>query len=168
MEREDPTRAMGTVLQLAGSGSRSRGGKVFAMSLNQHAAEVRMQIYEDLKKGVEPSVGVFDSASLKEAKTKGDPQVGTTRYEPDAIVFEFIFPDPRSAAAVFSVRVESPERIVFLPVPKWVVESIWQGDIDGSFHFESDARQMVAEFEALLEPEANRALFGPMQATRRE
>lgn len=138
------------------------------MTLNQHAAEIRMQIFDSLKKGLEPSVGTFDASVLKEGKTKGEPQVGTTRYEPDAIVFEFIFPDPRSAATVLSVRVDSPERIVFLPVPKWVVESIWQGDIDGSFHFESHARAMLKEFEALLEPEANRVLFGPKQATRRE
>ncbi|MFQ3669602.1 MAG: hypothetical protein SNJ61_12050 [Fimbriimonadaceae bacterium] len=138
------------------------------MTLNQYAAEIRMQIFDSLKKGIDPPVGTFDASVLKEGKTKGEPQIGTTRYEPETIIFEFIFPDPRSAATVLSVRVGSPERIVFLPVPKWVVESIWQGDVDGSFHFESDAREMLAEFASLLEPDANRALFGPKQATRRE
>lgn len=99
---------------------------------------------------------------------KGAPQMGSTRYAPDAIFVEFIYPDKLGKSVILTVKLEAPERIVYLPVPGWVVESIWQGEISGSFHFESDARRMMAELENQLDPEPNKALFGPKQATRRE
>lgn len=113
-------------------------------------------------------MGDFDADLLKEARTKGVPQVGTTRYTPDAIWCEFIFSDPSSTAVIVTVRVPAPQRIVFLPVPSWVIETIWQGDVDGSYHFESDARQHLAELDRELEPELNEKWFGPRPPKHRE
>jgi hypothetical protein len=73
-----------------------------------------------------------------------------------------------SAAQIVTVTQEAPERIVFLPVPSWVVEQIWQGDVDGTFHFESEARSLLAEFANGLEPEANLSWFAERQPKRRE
>ena len=138
------------------------------MGLNQYAAERRMAIFEELKSGHEPSTGRFDAALLKEGKVKGSPQVGTTRFEPHQIHFEFIYPDPKSTATIVTVTLDAPERIVMLPVPDWVVESIWQGEIAGSFQFDSDAKNLVGKFLAELEPGANDKWFGPQPAKRRD
>lgn len=131
-----------------------------AMSLNAYAAERRLRIYEELRAGKSPSEGAYDEAQLREARTKGQPQMGATRFAPDSIIFEFIYPDPKAAPSVLELRLAPPERIVFMPVPAWVVESIWQGEIDGSYQFESDADRMLEEFRLNLEPEANEAIFG--------
>src|SRR5437764_11503203 len=125
------------------------------MNLNAFAPEKRLALYDDLKKGLPPREGEYSDALLKEGKVKGQPQMGTTRYEPHAIVFEFIYPDPHTSATVLSIRLAAPERIVFLPVPEWVVETIWQGDIDGSFHFESEALRLVEGLQAELGADAN-------------
>lgn len=138
------------------------------MTLNAYAAEKRLQILEDLRAGHPPREGHYDAAALNEARTKGQPQMGTTRFTPDAIHLEFIYPDPLSSALVLTVRLPSPERIVFLPVPSWVVETIWQGDIDGTYHFESEALRLLRDFESELGPEANLKWFGKQLAKRRE
>ncbi len=139
-----------------------------SVPLGPYVADLRLRLFDDLRAGREPSQGSFDPTALKEAKVKGAPQMGSTRYEPNAIHLEFIFPDPGSVASVFAVTLTPPERIVFLPVPAWVVENIWQGDVAGSFHFESDAMRLANEFLSLLEPAANRPLFEPAAAKRRE
>ena len=138
------------------------------MRLNQFAAEKRLAIFEELKAGKEPTIGVFDAGLLKEARVKGTPQMGTTRFEPHVIHFEFIYPDPKTTATIVTITLDSPDRIVMLPVPEWVVESIWPGEISGSFHFESDANHLVREFLQGLQPNENIALFGPQPAKRRE
>lgn len=138
------------------------------MTLNAYAAEHRLALFEDLRKGLPPREGEYSEQALKDGRAKGQPQMGTTRYEPQSIVFEFIYPDPGSTATVLSVRVTAPERIVFLPVPEWVVETIWQGDVDGSYHFESEARELVSKLVTEVEPENNLKWFGPRQAKRRE
>jgi hypothetical protein len=138
------------------------------MTLNAYAAEKRLRIFEDLQQGQPPREGEYSDQTLQEGRVKGKPQMGSTRYEPHAIIVEFIYPDPKSSATVLSVRLPSPERIVFLPVPEWVIESIWQGEIDGSYQFESDARSMLKKFEAELGEEENQPWFGPRQAKRRE
>jgi hypothetical protein len=138
------------------------------MTLNQYAAERRLAIFEDLRSGREPSLGTFDPAVLAEARSKGHPQMGTTRYSPNEIVFEFIYPDPRGAAVILTTSIAPPERIVFLPVPSWVVENIWQGDIQGTHHFESEAMKLLGELEAELSPEGNMKWFEKQAAKRRE
>ena len=138
------------------------------MTLNAFAASARLEIFEDLKSGQPPRQGEYNADSLKEGRVKGAPQLGSTHYEPHAVVVEFIFPDSKSSSTVLSVRLPTSERIVFLPVPEWVVESIWQGEIDGTYQFESDANRMVSAFSEGLEEPANAKWFGPRAAKRRE
>lgn len=138
------------------------------MTLSVFAAEKRRALFDDLAEGRDPREGAFDVGLLREARTKGAPQMGSTRYAPDSIAFEYIFPESSGAASVFVVTLTPPERIVFLPVPSWVVESIWQGEITGSYHFESDGMRLLAEFEVELSPESNPKWFGPQAAKRRE
>ncbi|HWP32056.1 MAG TPA: hypothetical protein VNK96_10100 [Fimbriimonadales bacterium] len=138
------------------------------MTLNEWATSKKLEIFEFLKKGNPPQEGTFDERIFREALVKGAPQVGTTRYEPFKVHFEFIFPDPLSAATILTVSVEPPERIVFLPVPSWVVETIWQGEVHGSYHFESDAKRLLEEYAKQLEKEENAKWFLPQMAKRRE
>jgi hypothetical protein len=137
------------------------------MSLNQYAAKKRLQIFDDLRGGKTPSEGAFDEALLREARTKGTPQMGTTEYTPDSIRFEFIFPDPKGAPIVLSIILASPERIVFMPVPEWVVESIWQGEINGTPQFESDALRMLSTFRQNIESDENAEQFAGHRAVGR-
>ncbi len=138
------------------------------MTLNAYVAEKRLAIFDRLKGGLPPGEGVYDEAILAEGKVKGHPQMGATHFEPNAIFVEFIYPDPKTSATILSIKLDPPQRIVFLPVPEWVIESIWQGEISGSHHFESDARQLLAQFETELSPENNPKWFGPQMAKRRE
>ncbi len=138
------------------------------MGLSEFVAEKRKGILDRLSQGEPPSEGEFDEGVFKDAVDKGPPQIGATRFEPDAVVLEFIYPDPLGAATILSVRLKSPERIVFLPVPSWVVESIWQGSVDGTFRFESEARKLVEELDRELGSEANRKWFEPRTPVRRE
>src|SRR4051812_29581297 len=75
------------------------------MNLNAYVAEKRTQIFENLQNGQRPGEGEFLEELLKEGRAKGQPQMGTTRFEPKAIVLEFIYPDPRSSATVLAVRI---------------------------------------------------------------
>ncbi len=136
--------------------------------LSAFVAEKRNRIYEDLKAGSPPSEGEYSEGLFKEANSKGSPQMGTTRFEPKSIVLEFIYPDQGGAASVLTVRINTPERILFMPVPAWVIESIWQGEIDGSYHFETEAAELLAAYALLLEAETNDKWFGPRPAKRRE
>jgi hypothetical protein len=117
------------------------------MTLNDWTAETRKELFAALSAGRDPA-GEFDRQTLNEGRTKGKPQFGSTRYEPDAVVFEFIFPDARSAATILDVRVRTPDRVVWLPVPPWVIEQIWQGEITGSHHFAAQAREMLDALRA--------------------
>ena len=78
--------------------------------------------------------------------------MGSTRFDASSVVFEFIYPDARAAAAILDVRVASPDRIIFLPVPPWVIEQIWQGEVTGSFHFATQARAMIERLAELVDP----------------
>jgi len=137
-------------------------------SLNTFAASQKRAIFDDLYDGKSPAIGSYDEALLREAKTKGKPQMGPTRYGQNELHFEFAYPDPNGAAVILTVTVSTPERVVLLPVPDWVVESIWQGEISGSYHFESDARRLIEEFQSLLSPEANAALMAAGPKPKRE
>jgi hypothetical protein len=138
------------------------------MHLNAFVAEKRTRVFDDLTRGLLPSEGEYSEELLKEGRIKGQAQMGTTRFEPTQVVLEFIFPDPRSSATILSVHIATPERILFMPVPSWVVESIWQGEIDGSYRFESEAAELLAEYAKGLDAEANGKWFGPRQAMPRE
>jgi hypothetical protein len=130
-------------------------------------AEHRRAVYDDLMQQRPPSRGTYDVARLAEARTKGSPQVGSTRYEPHAIVQEFIFADPRASSVIVEVRLETPDRIVWMPVPSWVVENIWEGEITGSYAFASDAEAMLDAYREGLSEIANLESFGVTAATRR-
>ena len=129
------------------------------MSLNEWAVKIKRTVFDELSQGNEPGLGEFDCGALTEARTLGKPQMGATVFSPNAARFEFVFAGANSTV-VLSVSVASPERIVFLPVPSWVIESIWQGDVDGSYHFESKAESLLAELREMTEPEQNADLFG--------
>ncbi len=120
------------------------------MNLNSFAAEVRKRLFEDLELGKVPREGEYSETVLKEGRSKGKPQMGTTRYLDNAIVFEFIYPDSKGAATLLAVAVPSPEPIVFMPVPEWVVEQIWQGEVTGSYHFLSQALTMLDNYRSRL------------------
>ncbi|HRF58770.1 MAG TPA: hypothetical protein PLH94_02515 [Fimbriimonadaceae bacterium] len=138
------------------------------MTLNQFVADRKRAIFDRLTKKLMPEEGVFDEALLREGFAKASPQMGTARFEPHKIHLEFVFPDPGGAAIVVTVTLDPPERIVFLPVPEWVIESIWQGEVSGSFHFETAARALAAHFIAEIEPADNAKWFLPQPAKRRE
>jgi hypothetical protein len=138
------------------------------VTLAEYVANQRRSLLEDLETGNPPRKGEFDSRQLREASLKGRPSMGACRFEPDSILLEYVFSNERGVTAVFEVRLVPPERIVFLPVPEWVIENIWQGGIEGSYHFESHARELAADLLASLEPEANRSLFDSAGPMRRE
>lgn len=138
------------------------------MKLKEFVAQKRKSIYEDLLAGREPQEGAFDPERLAEARKKGAPQLGAVVLEPHRVLMEFIYPAPQASTVVLTVAVDTPERIVFMPVPSWVVESIWQGEIDGSHFFESEARCLLRDFEELLNEPVNAGLFGDRRAKRKE
>lgn len=138
------------------------------MTLSEYVATKKKEIYDDLLQGRGPAEGEFDAAALAELRSRGEPQMGSTVLEPENIRFEFIFPQNDGSAELLAVELTPPERIVFMPVPAWVVETIWQGDVDGSHHFESDAKQLMDELSASLEPLSNRKLFARQPPKRRE
>ncbi len=138
------------------------------MKLNEDVARFKRELFADLSEQRQPRFGEYDSGLLAELRDFGTPQIGSTRFAPDRITIEFIYSKPGTASSIFSISIKPQERIVFLPVPQWVIESIWQGDIDGSYHYESEAMLLVKAFEESLEPSANAQFFGPQAPKRRE
>lgn len=138
------------------------------MNLNAWVASMRRRILDDLVAGRPPSAGEYDEEVLKEGRAKGTPLMGAVTFEPALVRMEFIFSDALSSATVLTVSSVPPERIVFLPVPEWVIETIWQGEVSGSHHFESDAQRLLEVFAAEMQPGANAKWFEPQQARRRE
>ncbi|MCH8980139.1 MAG: hypothetical protein IH945_12990 [Armatimonadetes bacterium] len=138
------------------------------MTLSEYLAAKKRGIYDDLLQGRRPEEGKYDAAALAHLRSRGEPQMGSTVLEPENVRFEFIFPQPDGSAELLTVDLTPPERIVFMPVPAWVVETIWQGDVDGSHHFESDAKRLVEELSESLEPLSNKKLFGRQAPKRRE
>jgi len=138
------------------------------LNLTAYAATKKRQIFDDLFAGNLPQEGEFSETTLKEGLAKGRPQMGATIFFPNKIALEFIYSDPRTSATILTVELDSPERIVMMPVPSWVRETIWQGEISGSHHFESEANKLLEEFTQICEPGNNDEFFGPQAATRRE
>ena len=135
------------------------------MTLAEYLAQKKMEVYNDLRQGLKPK-GKYDEADLAALLGRGEPQIGSTHLEPENVRFEFIFPQSDGSVELFKVEMTPPERIVFMPVPGWVVETIWQGEIDGSHHFESDAKRLLQELSQSLEPLANKKLFEPRKSQR--
>jgi hypothetical protein len=138
------------------------------MTLNEYVARTKREVFDDIVEGRQPSTGLCDLALLDGLRAKAAPQMGTTVFAPDSLTFEFIFSLSDGQTEVFQVKVSAPERIVYLPVPEWVVESVWQGEVAGSFHFESDARVLVDKFQGETTPDGNTKWFQKQLPKRRE
>ena len=138
------------------------------MTLSEYVAAKKKEIYDDLLQGRKPKEGKYDAVALAELRSQGEPQMGSTVLEPENVRFEFIFPQHDGSVKLLKVDLAPPERIFFMPVPAGVVETIWQGDVDGSHHFESDAKRLVQELSESLEPLSNKKLFGRQAPKRRE
>lgn len=123
------------------------------MTLAEFVAKHKRETFDQLRAGENPSQGEFDEALLAEGRTKGEVRMGPAVLSPQAIELQFLYgtADP----TILVVRIAPPERIVFLPVPDWVIANVWQGEVLGSPHFESDAAKMLAAFQDRLEPERN-------------
>lgn len=137
------------------------------MTLAEFTASKKKEIYNDLRQARKPD-GRHDEAALASLLGRSEPQMGATVLEPDKVRFEFIFPQGDGSVELFKIELSPPERIVFMPVPGWVVETIWQGEVAGSHHFESDAKQLLKKLADSLEPLANKKLFDRPQPARRE
>jgi hypothetical protein len=129
------------------------------VGLNAFASGVRKRIFEDLTAGNPPGVGEYSQELLKEARAKGKPQMGSTTYLPNCVNFEFIYSGSSGAATLLTVSVQPPERIVYLPVPEWVIQQIWQGEVFGSYQLLSDGERMLDHLRHQLLPEPNREIF---------
>ncbi len=151
-----------------GTDPKNCAGIFHRMTLNEYLAQHKRGAYEDVLSGVAPQGFRCDAALLRDLFERGKPTMGTTVLKPELVVFEFIFSLDDGQTEVFTVELDPPERIVFLPVPEWVVESIWQGEVQGSHHFESDARALVANLASELEPLHNAKWFEKQKAKRRE
>lgn len=138
-----------------------------AETLAAWAGRIKRELFDRLSTGAAPSTGTFDPDQLRRAQTLGKPTMGTTVYSPEAASFEFIYGASGQESVVLEVLVPAPEPIVYLPVPKWVVEQIWQGEVFGSFHFRPDAEAMLTAFQAELTPERNLAHFPEAKLSRR-
>ena len=138
------------------------------MTLNEFLAQRKNEMLAQISSGQIPSLGSYDQALLRDLQAKGSPQIGTAVLKPGLIVFEFIFSLAEGQTAVFPVEVVPPERIVHLPVPEWVIESVWQGEVQGSFHFESHARELLAKFQEEIHPSNNAKWFERQPPKRRE
>jgi hypothetical protein len=127
------------------------------MTLAEFVARNKREVFDRLVKGENPETGIYDLAVLAEGRGKGSARMGASVVHPDRVELQFLFgtADP----TIFVVTLTPPERIVFMPVPKWVVANVWQGEVLGSTQFESDARRLLAEFEALLSPDQNPEQF---------
>lgn len=129
------------------------------MTLNEWLAKVKNELYRQIVAGGQLDQGNYDQARLDDLRSKGEAQIGTAVLAPRQVNFEFIFRMPDGQTQVLSVLLEPPQRIVFMPVPEWVIESVWQGEVLGSHHFEADAMALLDRFGKLLEKEENAAHF---------
>lgn len=139
--------------------SGSRDWYTDPVQLREFSAVTKREIFERLLSGHTPASGEFDAGLLAQSKDLGEPKMGTTHFAPHAITHEFLY-GSGSDLKIFAVTLTAPDRIVYMPVPSWVVENIWQGSIDGTYHFAADAERLLSEFQVLLEASANAATFG--------
>ncbi len=130
------------------------------MTLGEYVAKTKREVFEDIVAGREPRVGRYDERALADLRAKGEPQIGTSVLKPELVIVEYVFKLGDGGTEVFCVEVVPPERIVWLPVPEWVVESIWQGEVSGSYQFESHAREMLSRYSGVVERDENAKVFG--------
>lgn len=137
------------------------------MTLREFVSEQMNLIFDALKRGQSPPVGTYEAESLRECQRRSQVRTGVTRFLPDSALFEFIFNDPSLGPAVLTVKVAAPEPIVYMPVPGWVIEDVWQGDVTGSFRFHSEAVQLIEVFQNELRAENNQKYFEDRQPPKR-
>lgn len=118
------------------------------VTLNEWAGNKKRELQESLIRGQAPNEGTYEEATFRAAIVKGPPQIGSTTFEPNLVHFEFVFSTHNEAATVLRVSIIPPQRIVFMPVPEWVIENIWQGEVLGSYHFESDAEHLIEQLRS--------------------
>ena len=128
------------------------------MTLNEYLSKLKRELYEKVVNGVVPEQGECDAQRLSELIAQAKPQIGTCVIKPNQLVFEFLF-NLSDSTVIFPIVIVPPERVVFMPVPEWVVESIWQGEVAGTYRFESEACKLLSGFESALSPDNNPALF---------
>lgn len=129
------------------------------MTLRKFVRNNLQTIFEALQKRQLPPVGEYDAQTLKECFRRATVQTGTTHYQPDCILLEFIFSEPNLGPAVLSVRIPAPEPIVYMPVPDWVIQDVWQGEVTGSFRFASEAETLLKKLHNQIFAETNALYF---------
>jgi hypothetical protein len=138
------------------------------MTLNEYLAAQKKLAFEAVSVGRTPEGARCDASRLAELAAVGRATMGTTNLGPMLVEFEFVFAMPDGRSEVLTVALVPPHRIVFLPVPPWVLESIWQGEVTGSHHFEQDARALLDEFSQELHAPQNAKWFERQAPKRRE
>lgn len=118
-----------------------------SLQLTPYVAELKRRVYDGLMSGNPPEGARFDARVFESARDLGQPQMGASVFSPSEVRLEFIYRNSLGANVVVSFEFDAPERIVFMPVPVWVVQTIWQGEVDGSYRFESEAAELLRRFE---------------------
>ncbi len=139
------------------------------MTLREFTNTARVQILEALQRKQPPPIGHFDRKAFEEAMQMREVQMGSAHYTPRSVVLEFVFwHDAPGAPLIFSVEVDAPEPIVFLPVPDWVQQDVWQGEVKGTFRLRSEAERMIEAFRQHVLEGENLHYFEERPAPRRE
>ncbi|MGQ9881576.1 MAG: hypothetical protein ACUVSV_12050 [Armatimonadota bacterium] len=117
------------------------------MTLREFVNATRKQVLDALLHKQPPPIGHFDPKRFEEAVQMREVQMGGTRYTPHSVILEFVFlHDNPGAPLILCVEVDTPEPVVFMPVPEWVQEDVWQGEVKGTFRFRSEAEQLIGSF----------------------
>lgn len=137
-------------------------------TLGEYVAAARLRAFEALRQKLLPPEGDFDVRMWQEFVDRPAIQMGTTRYEPSKVIIEFVAHRPPDPAAILAVTLTPPEPIIYMPVPEWVIENVWKGEVNGTYCFQSEASLRFARFADKLKPETNKKYFGSKPAVGRE
>ncbi len=139
------------------------------MTLREFTNTTRKQVFEALRHRMPPPIGHFDRKTFEEAVQMREVQMGGAHYTPHSVVLEFVFlHDNPGAPLILSVEVETPEPVVFMPVPDWVQEDVWQGEVKGTFRLRSEAERMLNAFRHHVLECENLHYFEERPVPRRE
>ena len=100
------------------------------MRLNEFLAVEKRRAFEAVLTGSKPVGMRCDEGRLKALFEKGKPTMGTTVLNADQISFEFVFTLDDGQTEVLSIVLDPPERIVYMPVPEWVVENLLKNALE--------------------------------------
>lgn len=143
--------------------------EVIAVTLREFTNATRKQILDALQRKQAPPIGHFDQKTFEEAMQMREVQMGSARYTPRSVVLEFIFlHDNPGAPLILCVEVDTPEPVVFMPVPDWVQQDVWQGEVKGTFRLRSEAERLMEAFRHHVLEEENLHYFEDRPAPRRE